>query len=66
MTEVLQAIRGGDLARRFPVNHRVQELKQVCVSFNQMMDEMKGLKIQAYETELQRRYAELQYLQLRN
>ena len=64
MTEVLQAIRGGDLARRFPVNHRVQELKQVCVSFKQMMDEMKGLKIQAYETELQRRYAELQYLQL--
>lgn len=64
MTGVLQAIRDGDLSRRFPVGQRVKELKQVCVSFNQMMDEMKGLKIQAYETELQRRYAELQYLQL--
>lgn len=64
MTAVLEKIRSGALNARFEEKQKVEELQQLSTSFNEMMDKMSDLKIEAYEKELQYQYAELQYLQL--
>lgn len=64
MTRTLKKIRTGELSARFCETQKVEELQQLSTSFNAMMDEVKNLKIEAYESEIQYQYAELQYLQL--
>lgn len=64
MTETLKKIRSGKLDARFREEQKVEELQQLSTSFNEMMDEVKNLKIETYEKEIQVQYAELQYLQL--
>lgn len=64
MTRTLRAIKKGSLDARLREDQKMEELHQVSVAFNEMMDEIKNLKIEAYEKEIQRQYAELQYRQL--
>lgn len=64
MTATLRKIRSGKLDARFGEEQKVEELQQLSTAFNEMMDEVKNLKIEAYEKEIQVQYAELQYLQL--
>lgn len=64
MDRDLLRIRSGQMAVRFREDQKVEELQKLSTSFNSMMDQVKDLKIEAYETELKFQYAQLQYLQL--
>lgn len=64
MTSTLREIKTGDLSARFYEDQKMEELKQLSLSFNEMMDQMKHLKIEAYENQIQYQYAQLHYLQL--
>ncbi|MDL2233642.1 histidine kinase [Ruminococcaceae bacterium OttesenSCG-928-L11] len=57
-------IREGDMDAKMPQNVRVKEFGQVHETFNSMIAQIKGLKIEAYEKEIESRNAELRYLHL--
>ena len=60
----IAAIRSGDLSAQVPTGSAAQEFQEVNDTFNSMMAQIQDLKIEAYEKELGRQKAELQYLQL--
>ena len=64
MELALRKIRRGQMEVRFREDQKVEELQYLSTSFNQMMDHVKQMRIEAYEKELRYRYAQLQYLQL--
>lgn len=60
----MNAIKSGDLDAKMESDYRVVEFKQMSDTFNEMMDEIKALKISTYEKELELQQAQLQYLQI--
>ncbi len=64
ISKTINAIRSGDLQAQIPTDCPVQEFRQVNETFNDMIAQIRDLKIQRYEQEIGRQKAELQYLQL--
>lgn len=64
ISKTINAIRSGDLEAQIPTDCPVQEFRQVNETFNDMIAQIRDLKIQRYEQEIGRQKAELQYLQL--
>lgn len=64
LVKTMNAIKSGDLEAKMDSDYRIVEFKQVSDTFNEMMGEIKELKISAYEKELELQQAQLQYLQI--
>ena len=64
LVQTMNAIKSGDLDAKMETNYRVMEFQQMSDTFNGMMEEIKSLKISAYEKELELQQAQLQYLQI--
>ena len=60
----MQHIRDGVLNEKADENFIISEFRKVNMTFNELMSEIKNLKIDSYEKELQKNEAELQYSQL--
>lgn len=59
----IEAIRSGDMAVRSPDSH-VEEFQAVNETFNEMMSEIRDLRIDRYERTIEAQQAQLQYLKL--
>ncbi|WMJ89202.1 sensor histidine kinase [Anaerocolumna sp. MB42-C2] len=64
LIKTMQKIRDGNIDEKVNSNYKIREFQEVNVTFNQMMIEIKNLKIESWERRLQKNRAELQYLQL--
>ncbi len=64
LVDTINAIRGGRIGTTMRIDFTVEEFNQAGTAFNAMMDEIKDLKILAYEKEMQRQRIEMQYLQI--
>ncbi len=64
LIHTMKKIRDGNLDEKVKSNYKIKEFQEVNVTFNQMMQEIKNLKIESLERKLQKNRAELQYLQL--
>lgn len=64
LIRTMEKIKSGNLDAKMKSEYRIQEFEKVSVTFNEMMEEIKDLKIEAYEHEIRRKQTELQYLQL--
>lgn len=64
LIKTMQKIRDGNIDEKVNSNYKIREFQEVNVTFNQMMTEIKNLKIESWERRLQKNRAELQYLQL--
>lgn len=62
-TEIAE-IRRGNLDERINEEFTIREFSEVGVTFNQMISEIQDLKITAYENELKKNHAQMQYMQL--
>ncbi len=60
----MRSIRDGNIDEKAVSNYKIREFQEFSDTFNQMMIEIKDLKIESCERELQMNRAELQYLQL--
>ena len=63
LVSAMEEIRAGNLSARADVQYNSREFKQVNDTFNLMIEEIQHLKIEAYEEQLAKQKAELQYLQ---
>ena len=64
LIRTMEKIRDGNIDEKAGSNYKIKEFQKVNDTFNQMMTEIKNLKVESLERELQRNRAELQYLQL--
>ena len=64
LAAAIEKIRGGDLEARVRPDTNIREFQKVSTAFNDMMDEIKSLKLAAYEQRLESERAELQFLQI--
>ena len=64
LARTMNTIKSGDLDAKMDSDYRIVEFKQMSDTFNEMMDDIKSLKISAYEKELELQQAQLQYLQI--
>ncbi len=62
LTKAIDRIEGGDLNYRIPQGKQGREFEQINHSFNGMMDQVNGLKIDVYEKELERKNIRMRYL----
>lgn len=60
----MKTIESGDVDLQMPTDHSIKEFNLFAGTFNNMMKQIKSLKISAYEYELQTQQAKLQYLQI--
>ena len=63
LVQTMEEIRSGNLNARPDIHYRLTEFKKVNDTFSQLMGEIHDLKIEAYEEQLAKQKAELQYLQ---
>lgn len=64
LTEIMERIKRGELTAQIETPFHTHELVQVRDTFNDMMSQIRALKIDAYEREIDRQHVELQYLHL--
>lgn len=64
MTQTMQDISAGQITAEMSAEYNIEEFKQTASIFNGMMKQIRELKIQSYEKEIQEQKARLQYLQL--
>lgn len=64
LVRAMKRIEGGDLAYRIDPQPSAEEFQMLNHSFNDMLDQMNTLKIDAYEQKLNRQKAEMERLQL--
>jgi two-component system sensor histidine kinase YesM len=64
LIKTMEKIRDGNIDEKVVSSYKIREFQKVNDTFNQMMAEIKNLKIESWERELQKNRAELQYLQL--
>jgi len=62
LVRAMEKIEQGELDYRIKEVQTGQEFKQINRSFNHMMDQVNGLKIDVYEKELERKNIKMQYL----
>ena len=64
LTGTMTRIRRGDLEAQVSTEGQVREFREMGETFNQMMTEIKSLRIESYEHEIDTQKAQLRYLQL--
>lgn len=64
LKQAIDDIQGGDMDAQIQLEAPVLEFRQISDMFNAMMAQIKRLKIEAYEKELETKQAQLKYLQL--
>ena len=64
LLDTMQSIRKGNLDAQAEQTYATAEFRQVNETFNHMMGEIRSLKIEAYEKELERKQAAFQFLQV--
>lgn len=62
LTDALEKVSAGSLENQISVTGQLREYQQMSDSFNEMVTEIKNLKIDIYEEKLQRQELEIQYL----
>ncbi len=62
LIKAINLIEGGDLDYRIPEKSQGTEFEQINRSFNTMMEQIKNLKIDVYEQELEKKNIKMQYL----
>lgn len=62
LTQAIDRIEQGDLEHRIEEGRQSNEFDQINHSFNHMMDQVKELKIDVYEKELEKKDIKMQYL----
>ena len=62
LTEALADVSGGSLERPLPEEGRISELRIMTRTYNQMIAEIRDLKIDAYERRIEHQELEMQYL----
>lgn len=60
----MEHIKNGNLHEKMEDDFGILEYRKLINSFNDMMEQVKNSKIEAYENEIERKHAQLQYLQL--
>lgn len=60
----MEQIRAGELDAKAKIETNIREFNQMSETFDTMMAQIKDLKIESYEKELEKQKAELRYLQL--
>lgn len=63
LMDTMERIKSGDFNAKMEENYRISEFQQFSTTFNEMVDEIKNLKIESYEKELERQQAQLFLLQ---
>ncbi|WP_123041809.1 sensor histidine kinase [Cohnella candidum] len=63
MMATMKKIKNGHLNATMNTSSGVNEFRQMSNTFNEMMTEIKDLKIESYEKEMKKQQAELQFLQ---
>jgi two-component system, sensor histidine kinase YesM len=64
LVKTMNRIRDGNLEEKMPAEYSISEFNQFGRSFNEMMEQIKTLKIATYEKELQYQRVQMQYLLL--
>lgn len=64
LVHTIEHIRSGNMEAKMSPAGRIEEFRQVSEAFNAMMEQIKELKIVAYEEKLEGEQAKLQYLQI--
>lgn len=64
LRSVMEHIRAGDLGAKAEGKTNIREFNEVNETFNTMMTQIKDLKIESYEHEIETQKAELRYMQL--
>lgn len=64
LSSMMQKISSGSLELRIPENQKIDEYLHFSQTLNQMLDNIKHLKIESYTRQLDLQQAQLQYLQL--
>ena len=64
LVESMKSIREGNLDYRMTTSYNIEEFYVLSNEFNNMMDEIRSLKIASYEAKIEKQQAELQYLQI--
>lgn len=64
ITKAMRQIRKGNMAYRIPINRASNEFQIVNHTFNEMMDEVKDLKISMYEEQIKLQKSQLRNLQM--
>ncbi|REE80166.1 HAMP domain-containing protein [Paenibacillus taihuensis] len=64
MMATMKKIKNGHLNATMNMDSGVNEFRQMSNTFNEMMAEIKDLKIESYESEMKKQQAELQFLQI--
>lgn len=64
MTGTMEAIATGDMELRMQEQFPVTELNAMSLTFNDMLEQIKGLKIESYEKIIRARELQLQFLQM--
>ncbi|MBP3961601.1 sensor histidine kinase [Paenibacillus lignilyticus] len=64
MMATMKQIKNGHVNATMSTSSGVNEFRQMSSTFNEMMTEIKDLKIESYEKEMKKQQAELQFLQI--
>ncbi len=64
LVETMDHIKNGNIDAKMNPNSRIEEFQQVSGTFNEMIEQIKQLKIVAYEQTLEAQQAKLQFLQI--
>lgn len=64
LRNAMERIHAGNLGAKATVETDVREFREMGDTFNTMMAQIEGLKIESYEKEIEKQRAELRYLQL--
>lgn len=62
LTRAIDRLRAGDLDTNVPAANQLDEFQKMTTTFNDMVSEIKDLKIDVYERKLQKQQLEAQYL----
>lgn len=62
LTKAIGQLRSGNLDANAPTAHQLDEFQNMTTAFNEMVTEIKDLKIDVYERKLQKQRLEAQYL----
>lgn len=62
LLKAIKQINTGELEHRIEEQHTTSEFHEINASFNRMMDQIKNLKIDVYESELSKQRIRLEYL----
>ncbi|MGB8455968.1 MAG: histidine kinase [Anaerocolumna sp.] len=60
----MELIKEGNIEAKMPNHYEISEFAQVSKTFNEMIEQIKILKISSYEKEIKIKNAQLQYLQI--